>query len=162
MCHEEASAESSYNVTLWWNISNRAVQFLDKMNTEQAKEFFKNDKFVNAVGIEIISAEAGNATCSLTVEDCHMNAANAVQGGVIYTLADFTFAVAANCFDKITVTLSNNIEYVKKAVSGTLFAHSILTDMSKRICFYKTEVVNENGELIASLNTVGYISDKSI
>lgn len=129
------------------------------MDTEEAKKFFVNDKFVNAVGIKIENAEAGNATCSLKIEDWHMNAAGAVQGGAIYTLADFTFAVAANCFDKITVTLNNNIEYIKKATNGTLFAHSTLTKMSKKICFYKTEVVNDNGELIACLNTVGYISD---
>lgn len=129
------------------------------MNTEEAKKFFENDKFVKEVGIKIEKAEAGDATCSLQIEDWHMNAANAVQGGAIYTLADFTFAVAANCFDKITVTLNNNIEYIKKATEGKLIAHSVLTKMSKKVCFYKTEVVNDKGELIACLNTVGYICD---
>ena len=129
------------------------------MDVEQAKTFFKNDKFVDAVGVKIEKAEAGNAVCSLKIEDWHLNAAGAVQGGAIYTLADFTFAVAANCFDKITVTLNNNIEYIKKATSGTLFAHSVLTKMSKKICFYKTDVTDDKGDMIACLNTVGYISE---
>jgi len=129
------------------------------MDLEQARIFFENDIFVKEVGIKIDKAKGGEAVCSLSLETWHCNAAGAIQGGAIYTLADFTFAVAANCFDKITYTLSSNIQYIKKATSGTLYAKSVLTKQSKRICFYNTEVTDDKNELIANVQTVGYIAE---
>ena len=45
----------------------------------------------------------------MEIKDFHKNALDGVQGGAIFTLADFAFAVASNQDGAATVSLSNNI-----------------------------------------------------
>ena len=63
---------------------------------KSAIEFFKNDKFAASTGVEILSVETGRAVCALEISQGHVNSDGFVQGGVIFTLADSAFAVAAN------------------------------------------------------------------
>ena len=44
--------------------------------------------------VEIEEVDDGYAKCSLEIQPHHLNAANTVMGGAIFTLADFAFAVA--------------------------------------------------------------------
>ena len=83
------------------------------MDIERVKGFFRQDRFVQALGIEIKSADAGTCECTAEIVEQHLNAGNVVQGGMIFTIADFTFAVAANCKHGNVVSLNNNITYVR-------------------------------------------------
>lgn len=63
----------------------------------KVREQFKKDRFATeATGITIEAVDENYAKCQLIVEEKHMNAAGSVMGGALFTLADFTFAVAAN------------------------------------------------------------------
>lgn len=65
--------------------------------TPIAKSIFNNDLYATQVtGIRIEHVDAQTAICSLRLNDSHRNAKGAVMGGVIFTLADFAFAIAAN------------------------------------------------------------------
>jgi len=64
------------------------------MNLEEAKEFFKNDLYAtNATGIEIVAVGERYSKCVLKLDERHKNAVGHVMGGVMFTLADFVFAV---------------------------------------------------------------------
>ena len=66
---------------------------------EEIKATFAADRFATeVVGVEIQSAEPGHAVCALKLRPELMNAAGIPQGGAIFTLADFTFAVSANAY----------------------------------------------------------------
>ena len=78
-------------------------------NIEAIRKFFNKDKFATDMGAEIDWVKDGCAGCSLTIADGHKNAGGSVQGGAIFTLADFAFAVAANLLGKMTVSASNSI-----------------------------------------------------
>ena len=66
-------------------------------DVEEARAYFSNDKFaMKTTGIQIDDVKPLYAKCSLKITDAHKNAAGAVMGGAIFTLADFTFAVAVN------------------------------------------------------------------
>jgi len=43
-----------------------------------------------------VEAEAGYCKARMKIEDKHLNAANVVQGGALFTLADLAFAIASN------------------------------------------------------------------
>lgn len=81
---------------------------------EEIREEFKKDRFAtDAVGIRIDCAEPGKAVCSLTLKPHHMNANNVPMGGAIFTLADFTCAVAANGYsERMTVSQNASITFL--------------------------------------------------
>lgn len=54
----------------------------------------------------------------------HLNAAGTVQGGALFTLADFAFAVAANAGGVLTVSLQNSISFLRAAKPARLTARA--------------------------------------
>ena len=124
---------------------------------DEIKEFFRDDKFLHHIGIEIDSVSDMEAVCSLKLMPQHFNADGGVQGGVIYTLADTTFAIAANSSGNITVTLQGAIRYLNRATGSKLIAKTKLSKMSKKICFYEVEITDELGTAVASTEFTGYI-----
>ena len=80
------------------------------MDKKEVLEYFSHDRYaVDTTGIEILIAEKDHAKTRLKIRDGHLNADNNVMGGCIYTLADYTFAIAANVDNLPTCTLSSNI-----------------------------------------------------
>ena len=70
---------------------------------EEARAYFKGDRFATENGMTLDAIGEGTATCSLTLSQRHQNANGGVMGGVIFTLADFAFAAAVNNVHRPTV-----------------------------------------------------------
>jgi len=122
------------------------------------KEFFKNDLFaVEALGANIIDASNDYAKCSLEIKDKHKNAKGSVMGGAIFTLADFTFAVATNQHENYyTVSTTANISYFRAVtLSKYLNAEAIKLKDGKMVCFYEVNVYDDSNTLIAKVNISG-------
>ena len=78
------------------------------------KEFFKKDYFaMDLLGIEIEKAENGVCECTLKKRKELLNANAVMQGGALYTLGDFAFAVGAASSGNMAVTSSLTINYIK-------------------------------------------------
>ena len=61
----------------------------------EIQEAFSGDRFAtNRAEIRIVSAQDGAAVCEMPITTEHLNARGTVMGGAIFTLADFTAAVA--------------------------------------------------------------------
>ena len=127
---------------------------------QKAKQFFNEDKFQSLVGVEIEQVENGHSVCSIKLTKDHFNSDGLVQGGVLFTLADSAFAVAANSTDSFVVTLTASMQYMTKATGSLIKAEATLVNTSKRVCFYRVEVKDEIGELVAVANMTGYIKDR--
>ena len=83
---------------------------------EEAKEFFIKDRYAMVTtGIEIEEVGERYAKCSLKLDDRHRNATGHIMGGVVFTLADFVFAVATNFKQPVTVTTVSQISYLGTA-----------------------------------------------
>lgn len=130
--------------------------------TLKARETFANDLYATAVtGIEIDKAEEGFARCALTLTVQHRNAMGAVMGGVIFTLADFAFAIAANSYclseDKplAWVSLGSNIQYLAQAKGNRLIAETSCVKHGRSTCVYSISVEDENENRIAIITTTG-------
>ena len=124
---------------------------------QQAKEFFKNEGYaIETTGIVIEYAEPQNAVCSLTVSDKHKNGVGVVMGGAIYTLADFAFAVATNHKESRTVSLNCNIAYLGTVKGKKLIAEAHLVKDGRSTCYYRVDVKDDLGNLVAVTNITGF------
>ena len=75
------------------------------MNTA-LRAFFKNDRFARLSGIELLDAGPGWAKAQMAVGDQHLNAADVVHGGALFTLADLVFAVASNSHGRLALGIN--------------------------------------------------------
>ena len=126
------------------------------MDTDQARRIFAADRYAALTGIEIIEAGKGYCKARLAIEDRHLNAANVVQGGAIFTLADFAFAVASNSHGQLALAINANISYLRGIAAGVLFATATEVGVPKRIGAYDVLVTDEQGEIVARFNGIVY------
>ena len=115
-----------------------------------------NDRFATFIGIELVQMEPGHAVAKMNVSENHLNGVNMIQGGAIFTLADFAFAAAANASGHITVGINANIAYLKASKGKTLLAEAKEVSASQKIVHYNVGVFDENKDCIAQVSITGY------
>lgn len=122
------------------------------------RKFFEKDRYIIRNGIEIVEINEKFAVCSVDVNDNHLNANNVVQGGMIYTIADFTFAVLSNYLcDIYAVSQSATISFLRPAACKKLFARSEELSATAHNCVHKVTVYDENDSVIAIAQINGFI-----
>ena len=127
------------------------------LEPEQIKEFFKNDKLAAYLGIELVDVSLGFAVSKMEIKEEHLNGINTVHGGAIFTLADFTFAVAANTHGTVTVAINGNMSFMKAAFKGgILTATATEVSINPKLGTYTVNVTDENGDLIAIFQGMAY------
>ncbi|NMC59755.1 MAG: PaaI family thioesterase [Candidatus Methanofastidiosa archaeon] len=127
---------------------------------EFINDFSDKDKFAKKVGIILVDFSEGYAKTKMEIKDFHLNAVNTVHGGAIFTLADFTFAIAANSHGNIAVALNVNISFLKAVSKGTLFAEAEEISINPKIATYSIRVTNEENELIATFQGMAYRKER--
>lgn len=130
--------------------------------THKAQERFAHDLYATeATGIIIDDAKEGYARCSLTLTPLHRNAMGAVMGGVMFTLADLAFAVAANSECLVEdqplqwVSLNSTIQYLGQTKDRTLIAETHRVKSGRRTCVYNITIHDSSNQDIAMVTTVG-------
>jgi acyl-CoA thioesterase len=129
-------------------------------NLEAIKHHFENDHFAATNGMRLMELRPGFAKTALTIEDRHLNNVGTVQGGAIFTLADFAFGAAAKTGGKVAVAVSANLSFVKAARSGTLYAEATEVARSRKISTCTVRVTDDTGKLIALFQGTAYIKDE--
>lgn len=125
---------------------------------EEIRDFFEKDRYVKANGVVIDLANSEYAICSIDVNENHLNAGDCVQGGMVYTLADFAFAVLANTIHPVTVTQSASISYIAPAYNcKKLFAKAREIARVKHNCVVEVTVYDENEKTVAVMTANGFI-----
>jgi len=100
--------------------------------------------------IELVSCEPGRAVTRMTVRETMLNGYAICHGGLIFTLADSTFAYACNSRNKATVAAGCSIEFLKPGRLG-----DVLTCVGEeqllqgRNGIYDMKVTNQLGEVVA-------------
>ncbi|HXE49126.1 MAG TPA: hydroxyphenylacetyl-CoA thioesterase PaaI [Ramlibacter sp.] len=100
--------------------------------------------------IELVSCEPGRAVTRMTVRETMLNGHAICHGGLIFTLADSTFAYACNSRNKATVAAGCSIEFLKPGRLG-----DVLTCVGEeqllqgRNGIYDMKVTNQLGEVVA-------------
>ena len=128
--------------------------------TEQARPVFAADRYATELtGIQIDLVADHEAHCSLTLEAHHHNARGVAMGGVLFTLADFAAAVAANtdCLadgDLHWVSLDANIHFLSPALGNGLKATCSPLKLGRTTALYQTLIESpDNGKRIAIVET---------
>lgn len=126
--------------------------------TDWAREFFQKDRFATkTTGITIVEVDGDFAMCELKPNEDHMNAAGSVMGGAIFTLADFTFAVASNTPERHAMSLTSEISYLARAKGDTLIAQAKCLKQGRTACFYTVEIKDNLGTHVANVSVTGYV-----
>jgi acyl-CoA thioesterase len=128
-----------------------------------SKEFFKNDRFAAASGIELIEIREGYGKAKMEVTTRHLNAGNTTQGGAIFTLADLALAAASNSHGTLALSITSGITFLHGSGSGdTLYAEASERHCGKHTGHYQVDVTNQNGTLIATFEASVYRMDVNI
>lgn len=119
-------------------------------------EFISNDRFARFVGARLVSAKPGYAVVQMEITDNHLNGVNMVQGGAIFTLADYAFAAASNYGGVVTVGVNVNISYLKSPAGKIITAEAREISSGKKVSHVHIDVFDENRELVAVVHGTGY------
>ena len=104
----------------------------------------RGDRFAWDIGCRLVEIREGYARAELKVEERHLNAAGMCQGGVMFTLADLTFAAVCNSRGIMTVGVSNNISYMYSfLVSGKGILVFRTSDTEKTDAIIKAKGLHE-------------------
>jgi acyl-CoA thioesterase len=115
-----------------------------------------NDRFAKHTGIRLVEVDKGFAVTELRLNENHLNGVGRVQGGVIFTLADYAFGAASNSQGFMTVGINVNISYFKSPVGKVIRAEAREICAQNKICGCVINVTDEDGSLIATVNGLGY------
>lgn len=123
---------------------------------ESAREFFYKDKFAVNTGITLDSLSEDEATCSLAINDDHKNAYGGVMGGVIFTLADFAFAVLSNQIHQLTVAQQVSINYLSAPKGDKLIANATCRKNGRTSSIIIVNVSDDLGRDVAQFVGTGF------
>jgi acyl-CoA thioesterase len=123
---------------------------------EKVKQRLRNDQFAALSNIELLSVSPGRATARMTLHPHHLNGIGTVQGGAIFTLADFAFAAASNSHGTVAVAVNASITFMKAATTGTLWAEAKELAKNFKIGTYSVEIKDDHGDLIAQFQGLAY------
>lgn len=126
------------------------------------RRFFANDRFAERANIELLSASPGAARAKMSVQPYHLNGYGTVQGGAIFTLADFAFAAASNSHGSVAVAVNVSITFMKAGIAGTLWAEAKEVSKNHKLGSYTVEVKDDEGDLVALFQGLAYRKSEQI
>ena len=100
--------------------------------------------------MELLACKPGRALMRMTVREPMLNGHKICHGGLIFTLADSTFAFACNSHNKVAVAAGCSIEFLKPGQLGdVLTCEGVEQALQGRHGIYDMTVSNQRGEVIA-------------
>ncbi len=105
----------------------------------------KHDQLAKTMGIKTQQVAQGSCTLSMKVTHSLINAADVVHGGAVFALADVACAIAANSHNKVSLSMSGNINFLSGANQGdTLIAHAEEISLGNTIAVYQVEIIRSS------------------
>ena len=100
--------------------------------------------------LELLECAPGRARMRMTVRAAQLNGHALGHGGVIFTLADSTFAFACNSHNKLAVAAGCSIEFLRPAqLADVLTCDGVEQVLQGRHGVYDMCVTNQRGETVA-------------
>lgn len=124
---------------------------------KKLEQILKNDRFANHNDIRLISIGKGEASAEMTVSEKHLNGVDIIQGGALFTLADFAFAAASNSHGRIAVATNASINFFKGVSSGKLTAKAKELNSGKTLSSYTVDIMDENDTKIAFFSGTAFM-----
>ncbi len=100
--------------------------------------------------LELLLCEPGHAVMRMTVRAEQLNGHQLCHGGLIFTLADSTFAFACNSHNTATVAAGGSIEFLQPAYLGDVLTCDGTEQVRQgRHGIYDMRVCNQHGAVVA-------------
>ncbi|MBP8968208.1 MAG: PaaI family thioesterase [Lachnospiraceae bacterium] len=125
-------------------------------SVEEAREYFKNDKFAYNSGMVLEDLGEDFSLCSMELDDRHLNANGGIMGGVMFTLADLAFAALSNNIHRPTVAQQVSINYLSAPKGKTLKARAELVKNGRSSTIIQVKITDETGRDIALFTGTGF------
>ncbi|MBO4337725.1 MAG: PaaI family thioesterase [Lachnospiraceae bacterium] len=123
---------------------------------EQAREFFKNDRFATGNGMQIEELSEDHCVCSMQITDDHKNAIGGVMGGAIFSLGDFAFAVTVNNVHMPSVAQQMSCNFLSAPKEGVLTARAKVKRSGRTSTIVNIDITDDKGRDIAQIVGTGY------
>ena len=134
-------------------------------NLQKIVEFFNhNDLFCANNRIRITRIEAGHAWGELEAEqNIHANGGGVVQGGALYTLADFVFAAAACSYGTMAVTMNSSVSFIRPGKMGKITAEAREISRGRQTGVYEVDLYQaESGKLLLHAVMTAFITEQPL
>jgi acyl-CoA thioesterase len=133
------------------------------MSLEQIAQTVGQDPFARSLGLKLLEIGEGYSKVAMVVDEWMLNAHGTAHGGVIFSLADFAFALACNSHGQLAVALNASISYVAPVAPGTrLIAEATEENLGRRIGLYRLVVRAEDGTLVATCQATAYRKNQPV
>jgi acyl-CoA thioesterase len=122
----------------------------DELARATAEAMYAADACSRALGLELLEVRPGYARLRMAVRPDFLNGHQICHGGLIFTLADSTFAFACNSYNVNTVASGCSIEFLRPVQGGdVLTAEAVEQTLSGRNGIYDIRVTNRADETVA-------------
>ena len=122
------------------------------------RRFFRRDRFAAAAGVKLVEVRPGYARARLEVAAHHLNGVDVVQGGAVFTLADFAFAVACNTHGPVALAIDVGISFLRPTTEGVLIAEASEVSRTSRLSRVEVEVRDGHGQLVALFHGTAFVT----
>ncbi len=123
---------------------------------EEVREHFKKDRFATDAGMQVDEITDDSATCSVVLGDKHKNAYGGIMGGVIFTLADLAFAVAANRIHCLSVASQMSVNFLSAPKGSRLIATAKVIKNGRTTTVINIDVTDDEGKHVACLTGTAF------
>jgi acyl-CoA thioesterase len=115
------------------------------------------DAFSQWLGIEVLEAEVGRSVLRMTVREDMVNGFGTSHGGIVFSLADSTFAFTINAGGMLSVAVDCWVSFPVAVRPGdVLTAIGIEDSTSNRLAFCVVTVRNQDDTIVGHFRGTGY------
>ena len=126
-------------------------QYYNEIRTIMEKE-----PYAKFIGMKLKDFGPGTASAELVPTENMLNSHNTVHGAVLFSLADYVFAVASNSYGKTAFGVTTTMNFMSAAFLGeTITAVAREDKRNHRLGWYNIEISNGK-ELIATMQAMVY------
>ena len=124
--------------------------------------FNRADAFARHNGMTITELREGYARAEMELQPYHMNGAQTVHGGALFTLADFAFGAASNSRGQLALSINSSISIFKGAKEGKLIAEAREVSNSPKLASFEVSIRTGTGDLLATFQGMVYRKSVSL
>ena len=114
------------------------------------------------LGLEVVEIAPKRCVCRMTIRPEMVNGFGVAHGGIVFSFADSAFAFACNTHGQVTVAIDNTITYPAAIHPGDVItAVAVEEASSTRLGYYRVDVVNQRGEIVALFRGTAYRTSRA-
>lgn len=127
---------------------------------EELRKAFTKDRYAIKNGIEIVCVDENGSEIRAKINDSHLNGKDMVHGGMLFTVADFAFGVAANFRHPDTVTSGASITYLAPCFDTKyIIARGKELSAHKHTCVYEVVITDDKDRVVCLAQLNGFIKE---